>query len=153
MCVFYYRKSVGIESRISLCAIRNKVSVDVFLWFCQCQSGFTVFVTKLLIRQFTLLIYIFTNHYSHYSPLNRVLQILCTYFCKSVYNWLPKKKQLNKVSQSIITLYHLSNILSSESNQVVGTNLLEISYFLEESVQQLKWFPLRFFMVSTSGQT
>ena len=136
MCVFYYRKSVGIESRISLCAIRNKVSVDVFLWFCQCQSGFTVFVTKLLIRQFTLLIYIFTNHYSLYSPLNRVLQILCTYFCKSVLQWLPKKKQLNKVTQiTINTKSTFSHSFDKESEQVVGTNLLEISYFLEESVQ------------------
>ena len=103
MCVFYYRKSVGIESRISLCAIRNKVSVDVFLWFCQCQSGFTVFVTKLLIRQFTLLIYIFTNHYSLYSPLNRVLQILCTYICKLVLHRYSKRTDENTFSDLIPT--------------------------------------------------
>ena len=62
--MFFITKNVlEFESRISLCAIGNKVTVDVFLWFCYCQSDFTVFVTKLLIRQFTLLIYIFTNHY------------------------------------------------------------------------------------------
>ena len=120
MCVFYYQKCVGIWVKdFSLRNWKQSYSRRLFmvlLLICYCQSDFTVFVTKLLIRQFTLLIYIFTNHYSHYSPLNRVLQILCTYFCKSVYNWLPKKKQLNKVSQSIITLHHLSNILSSESN-------------------------------------
>ena len=107
----------------------------VLLLICYCQSDFTVFVTKLLIRQFTLLIYIFTNHYSHYSPLNRVLQILCTYFCKSVLQWLPKKKQLNKVTQiTINTKSTISHSLSKSLNTTLQspnpTLLIKVCWLL-----------------------
>ena len=101
-----------------------------FVLICYCQSDFTVFVTKLLIRQFTLLIYIFTNHYSLYSPLNRVLQILCTYICKSVLHRYSKRTDENTFSDLIPTtktLCHYFPQLSEYSDSKWSTSTIKKS--------------------------
>ena len=87
-----------------------------FVLICYCQSDFTVFVTKLLIRRFTLLICIFTNHYSQYSPLNRVLQILCTYICKSVLHRYSKRTDENTFSDLIPTTKTLCHYFPQHSD-------------------------------------
>ena len=87
MCVFYYQKCDGIWVKVSLCAIRIKricltSNLDSDKWIFD--------------------FYYFPQSHSLYSPLKSLCNLQTLTFSKSVYNWLPKKKQL-KIKLIIIT--------------------------------------------------
>ena len=87
MCVFYYQKCDGIWVKVSLCAIRIKricltSNLDSDKWIFD--------------------FYYFPQSHSLYSPFLSLCNLQTLTFYKSVYNWLPKKKQL-KIKLIIIT--------------------------------------------------
>ena len=109
MCVFYYQKCDGIWVKVSLCTIRIKRI---------CRTS------NLDSDKWIFDFYYFPQSHSLYSPLKSLCNLQTLTFSKSVYNWLPKKKQL-KIKLKSSSLKIPVGILSYESI----TTLFEIFIF------------------------